>query len=101
MAHDPVRVSDTRAWLKKALQDLGAGEVDLRNDPAFKGDAMFHAQQAAEKAMKASLAWHDEPFRKTHQLEEIGEACILIDPSLRKVIDRACPEIRHGSKIAD
>jgi HEPN domain-containing protein len=36
------------------------------------GDVMFHAQQAAEKAMKAFLAWHDVPVRKTHNLEELG-----------------------------
>jgi hypothetical protein len=34
----------------------------------------FHAQQAAEKALKAFLAFHDEPFRKTHGIEEIGRA---------------------------
>jgi HEPN domain-containing protein len=31
---------------------------------------VFHAQRAAEKAMKAFLAWHDVPFRKTHNLED-------------------------------
>ncbi|MFH1435350.1 MAG: HEPN domain-containing protein [Pseudomonadota bacterium] len=96
MSHDPVRVSDTRAWLKKALQDLGAGEVDLRHDPAFNGDAMFHAQQAAEKAMKAFLAWHDEPFRKTHQLEESRHSKI-ISPSGRRSIPPGCVAAPHPS----
>jgi hypothetical protein len=29
--------------------------------------------RAAEEAMKAFLAWHDAPFRKTHNLEELGQ----------------------------
>lgn len=41
--------------------------------------------------MKAFLAWHDRPFRKTHSLEELGEACLSIDGTLRALVDRAVP----------
>jgi hypothetical protein len=51
----------------------------------------FHAQQASEKALKAFPAWHDRPLRKTRSLEEIGEACLVIDASLCPLIDRAAP----------
>ena len=51
----------------------------------------FHAQQACEKSLKAILAWHDRPFRKTHNIEELGEVCLTIDPSLRDLVDRAAP----------
>lgn len=63
----------------------------LTADPPLTFDVSFHAQQACEKALKALLAWHDRPFRKTHNLEEIGEACLAIDASLRSLIDRAAP----------
>jgi len=76
MQHDPVRAADTRAWLRKALLDLQAGEFELGGDVSLAADAVFHAQQAVEKSMKGFLAWHDRPFRKTHELEEIGEACL-------------------------
>ena len=56
MPHDPVLLADTRAWMEKARLDLGAGDADLSHDPPYSGDAMFHAQQAAEKALKAFLA---------------------------------------------
>lgn len=36
-------------------------------------------------------AWHDRPFRKTHSLEELGEACLAIEPGLRPIVDRAVP----------
>ena len=91
MPHDPVRAADTRAWLQKALLDLRAGTYELGGEPSLGADVVFHAQQAAEKAMKGFLAWHDRPFRKTHNLEEIGAACAEIDPSLRGLSERAVP----------
>ena len=60
MPRDEARVADTRAWLKKASTDLEAGRYELPN-PALAADVTFHAQQAAEKAFKAFLAWHDVP----------------------------------------
>ena len=91
MPHDPVRAADTKAWLQKALLDLRTGTYELGGEPALRADVVFHAQQAAEKAMKAYLAWHDRPFRKTHSLEEIGAACAEIDPSLRTLLEHAVP----------
>jgi HEPN domain-containing protein len=54
-------------------------------------DALFHCQQAAEKTFKAFLTFHNSPFRKTHNLEEIGEACLQIDASLKEIVDEAVP----------
>ena len=89
MPFDPVRVEDTRAWLERARQDMGAGRADLAADPSYPGDAMFHAQQAAEKALKGFLAWYEVIFRKTHDLRELFGNCSRIDPSLRELGERA------------
>ncbi|MFY9822874.1 MAG: HEPN domain-containing protein [Thermoanaerobaculia bacterium] len=89
--HDPAIVEDVRAWLARAAADLRAGEVDLAASPPLLEDVLFHCQQAAEKALKAFLAWHDLPFRKTHSLEEIGRQCIQLDPSLEGLVDRVAP----------
>ena len=89
MPHDPIKVADTRGWLLKAQLDLSAGEADLQHDPRLCGDAMFHAQQASEKALKAFLSWHELPFRKTHDLRELFAACSSIDPSLSEIAHRA------------
>jgi HEPN domain-containing protein len=91
MPHDPVRLEDTSAWLKKAQGDLRAAEHDGTARPPLVGDALFHCQQAAEKAFKAFLTWHDRPFRKTHNLEDLGEACLALDHSLKPLVDRAVP----------
>ena len=89
MQHDPARVEDTRAWLTRALSDLRAGAHELTVTPSFTGDATFHAQQAAEKALKGFLAWHDDPFAKTHDLARLGRQCSPIDPSLESLGQRA------------
>ena len=86
MQHDPVRVSETRSWLLKVSNDLRGAEVDLAADPPLTGDAMFHCQQAVEKALKAFLTWHDEPFRKTHDLHEVGNQCVALDGSLAALL---------------
>ncbi len=39
--------------------------------------------------MKGLLAWHDRPFRKTHNLVEIGQACAATDPGVEPLLRRA------------
>ncbi len=89
MRHDPVRLADARAWMAKAASDLRAGAHELQADPPLTGDAVFHAQQAAEKALKGFLVWHDIPFRRTHDLAELGRQCATQDASLISLLERA------------
>ena len=89
MPHDPALVEDARSWLVRASLDLRAAQHDLEASPPLRADAVFHCQQAAEKALKAFLAWHDEPFRKTHNLEELGRQAAALDSSLGSLVDRA------------
>ena len=89
MPPDPQRVADTRAWLRRAQSDLRAAEVDLAAEPALLGDAAFHSQQGVEKTLKAFLTWHDSPFRKTHDLAELGRQCASLDESIESVCRRA------------
>ena len=42
--------------------------------PPLPREALYHCQQAAEKALKGFLAFHDHPFRRTHDLRELGES---------------------------
>jgi HEPN domain-containing protein len=89
MPHDPELVAETRGWFLRATHDLGAGATDLNAEPPFTGDAVFHAQQAAEKSMKAFLTWHSRIFGKTHNLTELGNMCSDIDATLKPVVIRA------------
>ncbi len=83
------RSDEVRRWLAKAGADLRAGEVVLAATPPLVEDALFHAQQAAEKAIKGFLVWHGHSFRKTHDLREVGGAALELDPTLEPVLRRA------------
>ncbi|MBI4585191.1 MAG: HEPN domain-containing protein [Planctomycetes bacterium] len=89
MPHDPQLLADTRAWLLKAKNDLRGADIDLEAQPPLMSDAVFHCQQAVEKAFKGFLTWHDVPFRKTHDLGELGQQCLAKDASLTQLCQQA------------
>jgi HEPN domain-containing protein len=92
MVPEDARIKDVHAWLSKAALDLrAAAHESSAPEEDLWGDVMFHAQQAAEKAMKAFLAWHDVPVRKTHNLEELGRQCVALDDTLGSLADQAAP----------
>jgi HEPN domain-containing protein len=91
MPPDPELVAECRAWLSRAAADLRAAGLLLEAAPPLLAEVAFHAQQAAEKALKAFLTWHQRPFRRTHSLEELGQRCLEIDAGLEAVVDRAVP----------
>jgi len=99
MPHDPELVAETRAWLAKARLDLAAADHELTVEPPFVEDIVFHAQQAVEKSFKALLTWHGKPFRKTHNLEELGEQSLGVEPELRAIVDRAVPLTAYAWKF--
>lgn len=100
MEADDARLEDVRAWLSKAELDLKAAAHEVSApEEGLWGDVLFHSQQAAEKAMKAFLAWHDAPFRKTHNLEELGQQCIVLDATLRAIADEAAPLTEYAWKF--
>jgi len=68
---EEVKKEIVRQWLAKAEQDMKAGETLFAAEPPFLYPACFHAQQAAEKYLKALLTWHQIEFPKTHAIEQL------------------------------
>ena len=59
-------------WLLKAQRDLTAAyKLAAGTDPFFD-IAVYRCQQAAEKAVKGFLVFHEQPFEKTHDVEELS-----------------------------
>lgn len=58
-------------WLRKANDDLNLADYLLTTGTAFPNAITFHAQQAAEKYLKALLTRYQIIFPKTHDLEQL------------------------------
>jgi HEPN domain-containing protein len=59
---------EVEQWLTFAKADLRAARLLLSDVEVPARIACFHAQQAAEKAIKAVLIAQQTPFRKTHDV---------------------------------
>ena len=71
MTPDELRHEEVRAWLDRAGRDLRAAR--LLNTGGAAAESLFHCQQAAEKALKAFLTYHNKTFRKTHDLGDLTQ----------------------------
>ncbi len=71
---------ETRRWMVIARDDIRTAEVAA--GAGLDHAAVYHCQQAAEKSLKAFLTSRQQPFRKTHNLAELVDACLAIDPEL-------------------
>lgn len=72
MSAPPEIIRVVRQWVEKAEEDLINAEhtLTLRERCPFS-TVCFHAQQCAEKYLKALLTLHSVPFPKTHDLTEL------------------------------
>ncbi len=77
-------------WVRKADADFDLAEHLLAEGSNFLNAIAFHSQQAVEKYLKAFLVWHQIPFPKTHDLEELLDLVETVEAglaeSLRDVI---------------
>jgi HEPN domain-containing protein len=87
MPPDRERVTACREWLTIAASDLRAALHLRQAEPPLIDHSLYHRQQCTEKVLKAFLLWHEVAFRKTHNLEELGLQCTVIDPALASLID--------------
>ncbi len=87
MTAEELLLDETHAWLTRARHDLRSAAL-LSAGGEYE-DALFHCQQAAEKAIKSFLAFHQRPFRKTHELRQLISECLAIDSSLEATLGQA------------
>lgn len=96
MITDPVQKA--KELIKMARADLDAG---MESSTPYS--ICFHAQQCAEKYLKAYLAYHNATIPRTHDINHLIESCSKIDPSLRslsgsaKILQPYAVDIRYIS----
>ena len=75
-------------WIRKADLDF-ATVVHLAPEEHFRDIVAFHAQQAAEKYVKAILTRHQIEFPKTHLIEQLLILLSPAEPQLADALDAA------------
>lgn len=78
-----------KAWLQKASTDLKVVKLVKDQPLDIAAASVFHAQQAAEKSIKAFLAFHKVRFPKTHSIEELLKLVVKVDPDLASRLSSA------------
>lgn len=82
---------ETTEWVNKAEGDLSVAEREMRAAKPILDAVCFHAQQCAEKYLKALLEEHNIAFQKTHDLVELrnlaGGLLKELEPRNKKLKD--------------
>jgi len=98
----------TSEWVEKAEGDLATAKREIRVRKAPNFDAVcFHAQQCAEKYLKALLQEAEIPFGKTHHLIALLDLLLrdsstweLFRPQLQS-LNAYSVSIRYPGETAD
>ena len=67
------RLADTARWFRYAEEDLITAETLLKQPHVPPRQSCWHAQQAAEKALKAVLIFLQIDFKRTHNLNVLRD----------------------------
>ena len=90
------RLDNAAAWLAKADNDL----LNIANNLAAENirwdTVCFHAQQAAEKSLKALLVHHGRLPSRTHDLIALLMECTVVDPTMAGLEQNCRPLNGYG-----
>jgi len=67
--------NDPLSWVERAEEDYAMARFALRRKIPFTYSACFHAQQCAEKYLKALLVSGGHAFSKVHDLLVLSDEC--------------------------
>lgn len=87
---------DYEIMLFKAERDYQSGKVLYENE--LEEGAIYHYQQAAEKALKAFLIFNKNKVPKTHDLTSVLDICIEFDSKFETLYD-ACEKLTPYATI--
>lgn len=80
-------IKDFEVMLFKSERDFKSGNILL--DGEMEEQAIYHFQQAGEKALKSFLIFHKKKLTKTHDLTNLLEKCIEINSCFEEFYDSA------------
>jgi HEPN domain-containing protein len=84
-------VKELKSWIIHAEEDFSAAKALFRLRKPLLSGVCFHAQQSAEKYLKALLIFKDKDFPKTHDLPSLNTMCnkagIITGLDLQQLVD--------------
>ena len=89
-------MKDYERWFRKAENDLLNIINNLKADEIPADTLCFHAQQAAEKYLKAYLVSKNIVFPKTHDLELLVRTAEKSNPVFKAILKTAIGLIDYG-----
>jgi len=96
---EEIRRGLVQEWLDKSQEDLGVADYLLRERLPYLNAIGFHAQQAAEKVLKAFLVRHQLEFPKTHNLGELLDLVAQVAPALATTLGCATALNPYGVDV--
>jgi HEPN domain-containing protein len=86
---DDAKKELVQAWLSKARRDLDSAKRLASGSKPFLDTAIYHCQQAAEKALKGWLAYHDQRYEKTHDVRMLVTLAATLKTDFTQWFDTA------------
>jgi HEPN domain-containing protein len=86
---EEVIVEFTIQWVEKAEADFNTADYLCTAGSSYAHAAAFHAQQAAEKYLKAYLVSCQVEFKKTHDLAALLKLASTVDEELSVILTEA------------
>lgn len=81
----PENRAEARRWLAIVAEDIDVAIAAVRLPRP--GASAYHVQQAAEKLVKALLVLAGEPFRRTHDLDDLAARLLTVFPQFAGYAD--------------
>jgi HEPN domain-containing protein len=88
-----------QSWLVKALHDLATARKAAAGPDPYLDTAIYHCQQAGEKAVKGFLAFHDIPPPRTHDIELLLSMAMPMVAGLDAWVDAAERLTRYATQF--
>ncbi len=95
---EEVKVEFVRQWVNKAESDFNTAEHLSKSGESYVYAAAFHAQQAAEKYLKALLVWHQIEFKKIHDIAALLRLASKANPDIADLLKDAENLTPYGVK---
>ena len=67
--------TDPIAWAHRTEEDYALAQLSAEQEPPLTYGCVFHAQQCAEKYLKALLVARNQRFPRTHDLAALSDLC--------------------------